>query len=94
MEKIAIPHWTSPGRAEVDFVIASGESILPLEVKAGASREKRSLRVYGEKFKPAALSRAGVRNFKRVGDFCNYPLYAVSLFPALTARSSSVAEEG
>lgn len=86
--------WTSPGRAEVDFVIASGESILPLEVKAGASREKRSLRVYGEKFKPAALSRAGARNFKRDGDFCNYPLYAVSLFPGLTARSSLAAKEG
>jgi hypothetical protein len=35
---------------------------IPLEVKAGASREKRSLRVYGKKFKPAALSRAGARS--------------------------------
>jgi predicted AAA+ superfamily ATPase len=82
-------YWTSPGRAEVDFVMASGEAILPLEVKSGTSREKRSLRVYGERFKPPALSRAGARNFKRDGDFCNYPLYAVSLFPSLTARSSA-----
>ena len=79
-------YWTSPGRAEVDFVIASGEDIFPLEVKAGTNREKRSLRIYGEKFKPAALSRAGARNFKHDGDICNYPLYALSLFPGLFTK--------
>jgi hypothetical protein len=31
---------------------------------------------------------AGARNFKRDNDFCNFPLYAISLFPGLTARSS------
>jgi len=79
-------YWSSKSRAEVDFVVAAGESIYPLEVKAGAGREKRSLRVFAERFGPRTLSRTGTRNFKRDGDVCNYPLYAVSLFPRLSAR--------
>jgi len=54
--------------------------ILPLEVKAGISKQKKSLRVYGEKFKPLVLSRSTLMNFKEDGKIRNYPLYAVSLF--------------
>jgi len=73
-------YWSSKNTAEVDFVVALKNQILPLEVKAGISKQKKSLRVYGEKFKPPVLSRSTLMNFKEDGKIRNYPLYAVSLF--------------
>ena len=73
-------YWSSKNTAEVDFVIALENQILPLEVKAGISKQKKSLRVYGEKFNPPVLSRSTLMNFKEDGKIRNYPLYAVSLF--------------
>ena len=73
-------YWSSENTAEVDFVVSLKNQILPLEVKAGVSRQKKSLCVYGEKFKPSVLSRSTLMNFKEDGNIRNYPLYAVSLF--------------
>jgi len=73
-------YWSSKNTAEVDFVVSLKNQILPLEVKAGVSRQKKSLRVYGEKYKPPVLSRSTLMNFKEDGRIRNYPLYAVSLF--------------
>lgn len=77
-------YWTGGSTAEVDFIVFSGEAVYPLEVKAGTSRGKASLKVYGEKYSPPVLSRATLMNFKRDGNLCNYPLYAVSHFPMLS----------
>ena len=74
-------YWTSRGMAEVDFVLPYKLEIYPLEVKAGISTHKKSLLVYGEKYKPKILSRTTLMNLKKDGKLCNYPLYIVSLFP-------------
>jgi predicted AAA+ superfamily ATPase len=74
-------YWTSSNTAEVDFIVPYEEQIFPLEVKAGISTKKKSLKIYDGKYNPAALSRATLRNFKQDGKICNYPLYAVSYFP-------------
>ncbi len=79
-------YWTSEGIAEVDFVVSTEQQIFPLEVKAGFSKKKKSLLVYGEKYSkeesaPPVLSRASLRNFAHDGNIINYPLYAISLFP-------------
>ena len=79
-------YWTSEGIAEVDFVISTEHHIFPLEVKAGFSKQKKSLTLYDSKFSkeenaPLVLSRASLRNFTLDGKLVNYPLYAVSLFP-------------
>lgn len=74
-------YWTSPGKAEVDFVFPVGESIYPLEVKAGVNLKSKSLKVYNEKYNPGILSRASLLNLKKDKKACNYPLYAISLFP-------------
>lgn len=76
-------YWASDGQAELDFLVESEGGIYPLEVKAGVSRRKRSLRVYGDRYHPPALSRATLMNFRHDGDIWNLPLYAVSKFPAL-----------
>jgi predicted AAA+ superfamily ATPase len=77
----ALYYWSSDFRAEVDFVIPHNEEIFPLEVKAGTSKYKKSLTAFGEKYGSHVLSIATLRNFKQDGKVCNYPLYAVSLFP-------------
>jgi predicted AAA+ superfamily ATPase len=74
-------YWTSPGKAEVDFVFPAKESIYPLEVKAGVNLKSKSLAVYNEKYNPGILSRASLLNLKQDKKTCNYPLYALSLFP-------------
>jgi len=74
-------YWRTQSRAEVDFILSVDEKIFPLEVKSGFSRRKKSLRIYGEKYKPDVLSRTTLMNFKHDGNVCNYPLYGISLFP-------------
>ena len=76
-------YWTSDGIAEVDFLVEADGRIYPLEVKAGVSTRKKSLLQYGTKYSPTALSRATLMNFRLDGAIRNYPLYAVSRFPAL-----------
>ncbi len=76
-------YWSHKSSAEVDFIIQRDDRVYPLEVKAGASRRKTSLIVYGEKYDAPVLSRATAMNFRKERNLVNYPLYAVSLFPFL-----------
>lgn len=80
-------YWASKNFAEVDFVIPFGDSFFPLEVKSGASKKKKSLKVLGEKYTSLALSRTTMMNFKKDGKIYNFPLYGISLFPKLITRS-------
>jgi predicted AAA+ superfamily ATPase len=76
-------YWTSPGKAEVDFVFSVDGGIYPLEAKAGPNPQGKSLKVYMEKYKPPLLTRTNLLNLCKNGSTCNYPLYAISLFPPL-----------
>ena len=77
----ALHYWASQGTAEIDFVIEDEQRFYPLEVKAGVSSKKKSLLVFGQKYKDAVLSRATLMNLKKDGKIANYPLYLVSRFP-------------
>ena len=71
-------YWTSNFEAEVDFIIFNNENeIIPIEVKSGLSRRKKSLNVYIEKYKPNMSIRLSPRNFTRDGELANIPLYAI-----------------
>ena len=70
-------YWTSSGVAEVDFVIEHELDLYPLEVKAGISRKKKSLLVYGNQYAPKRLLRTTAMNLKQDGNVCNIPLYLV-----------------
>jgi len=74
-------YWTSPGKAEVDFVFSFNDRIYPLEAKAGFYPQSKSMKVFNEKYKPGMLSRTSLLNLQKNGNSCNYPLYAISLFP-------------
>jgi predicted AAA+ superfamily ATPase len=73
-------YWSSEHEAEVDFLIEIGDSVIPLEVKAGASRKTKSLRVFEKKFQPKTLYRTTALNFRLDGGIQNIPLYALGNF--------------
>jgi uncharacterized protein len=74
-------YWTSRGIAEIDFLIEEDHEIYPLEVKAGASKKKKSLLIYNQKYAPSKLIRSTAMNLKHDGNIYNYPLYLISQFP-------------
>lgn len=76
-------YWSSEGTAELDFIVEHDQTIYPLEVKAGNSQKKKSLLVYGNKYKADVLSRATLMNLKHDGAIYNYPLYLISRFPII-----------
>lgn len=80
-------YWkSSGGRAEVDFLIQHEEEIFPLEAKSGINPRSKSLKSYDVQFSPGQLSRTTLLNLKHDGSICNYPLYAIPLFPELGCR--------
>jgi predicted AAA+ superfamily ATPase len=75
-------YWKSEGKkAEVDFLCEHNGEIYPLEAKAGVNPRSKSLKSYDNQFSPHVLSRTTLLNLKRDGKICNYPLYAITLFP-------------
>lgn len=80
-------YWKSEGTAKIDFLIDCNNHILPLEVKAGTSRQKKSLLVYADKFEPHLLLRTSLLNLCKNGKVLNIPLYALEQLPRLLSQS-------
>lgn len=70
-------YWKSKNDAEVDYIIQHKNSIIPLEVKSGTSRNIKSLRSYEDKYNPKLIIRISPRNFIQDEKFINIPLYSV-----------------
>ncbi|HWR61467.1 MAG TPA: ATP-binding protein [Clostridia bacterium] len=71
-------YWAAErGTAEVDFVIDNGSDIIPIEVKAEANLQAKSLKVYRERFNPALSVRASMADYKREAWLLNLPLWAI-----------------
>ena len=71
-------YWSSPGKAEVDFVFQDRQGdIIPLEAKSAENVRSKSLRNYREIYKPAYSIRVSARNFGFENGIKSIPLYAV-----------------
>jgi predicted AAA+ superfamily ATPase len=71
-------YWTSPGKAEVDFVFQDRQgNIIPLEAKSAENVRSKSLRSYCDIYKPEYSVRASGRNFGFENGIRSIPLYAV-----------------
>lgn len=78
LEDLGVYYYTNDrGSCEVDFVIDTGEQIIPVEVKAEVNLKAKSLRVYKEKFEPEVSVRASMADYKKEDWLVNLPLYAV-----------------
>lgn len=65
------------GSCEVDFVVDTGEQIIPVEVKAELNLKAKSLKTYQEKFLPELSIRTSMTDYKKEEWLVNLPLYAI-----------------
>ncbi len=61
----------------MDFIIDTGEQIVPVEVKAEINLKAKSLKTYREKFNPEISVRISMADYKKEGWLLNLPLYMV-----------------
>ena len=78
IEDLGVYYYTNDrGSCEIDFVLDTGEKIIPLEVKAEVNLRAKSLKTYYEKYSPALSVRTSMADFKKENWLVNLPLYAV-----------------
>lgn len=78
IDDLGIYYYTNDrGSCEVDFIIDTGEQIVPVEVKAEVNLKAKSLRTYREKFNPEISVRTSMADYKKEDLLVNLPLYAV-----------------
>lgn len=65
------------GSCEVDFVVDTGELIIPVEVKAEVNLRAKSLKTYREKFSPDVFIRTSMSDYKKEDWLVNLPRYAI-----------------
>lgn len=65
------------GSCEIDFVIDTGEWIVPVEVKAETNLKAKRLQVYRDKFSPDLSVRTSMADYKKEAWLVNLPLYAI-----------------
>jgi len=71
-------YWSSPGKAELDFVFQDrGGNIIPLEVKSADNVRSKSLRQYVSLYNPDYSVRVSAKNFGYENGIKSIPLYAV-----------------
>ena len=78
VEDLNIYYYTNDrGSCEVDFVVDTGEQIIPVEVKAEVNLRAKSLKTYREKFSPTVSIRTSMSDYKEEDWLINLPLYAI-----------------
>lgn len=78
IDDLGVYYYTNDrGSCEVDFVIDTGEKIIPVEVKAEVNLKAKSLRVYKDKYDPEISIRTSMADYKKEDWLVNLPLYAM-----------------
>ena len=78
LEDLGIYYYTNDrGSCEIDFVVDTGEQIIPIEVKAEVNLKAKSLKFYHEKFSPGISVRTSMADFKKEDWLINLPLYQI-----------------
>ena len=78
IQDLDIYYYTNDrGSCEIDFVVDTGELIVPIEVKAEVNLRAKSLKTYQEKFSPEVSVRTSMADYKREEWLINLPLYAI-----------------
>jgi predicted AAA+ superfamily ATPase len=71
-------YWSSPGKAELDFVFQDSQgNIIPLEGKSVDNVKSKSLRQFVSLYKPAYSIRVSTKNFGHENEIKSIPLYAL-----------------
>lgn len=71
-------YWTNDrSSAEIDFLLDTGNQVVPVEVKAETNLKAKSLKSYYGKFNPAISVRTSMADYKREDWLLNIPLWAI-----------------
>jgi predicted AAA+ superfamily ATPase len=78
-EELSIYYWSSEkSTAEIDFLVQSGEKVIPIEVKAEENLQAKSLKSFYQKYKPLISIRTSMSDYRIDDWLTNLPLYAFS----------------
>ena len=78
IEDLGVYYYTNDrGSCEIDFVVDTGEHIVPIEVKAETNLRAKSLKTYRERFEPELSVRTSMADYKKEDWLLNLPLYAI-----------------
>lgn len=78
IEDLKLYYYTNDrGSCEIDFVVDTGEQIVPVEVKAETNLKAKSLKTYQEKFEPRLSVRTSMADYKKEEWLLNLPLYTI-----------------
>ncbi len=84
IDDLGVYYYTNDrGSCEVDFVVDTGEMIVPVEVKSEINLKAKSLKTYREKYSPELSVRTSMADYKKEDRFVNLPLYAIEQIRAL-----------
>ena len=85
IEDFDVYYYTNDrGSCEVDFVVDTGEQIVPVEVKAEVNLRSKSLKTYQEKFLSEVCVRTSMSDYKKEEWLVNLPLYAIDQIKSVT----------
>ena len=78
IEDLGVYYYTNDrGSCEIDFVVDTGEQIVPIEVKAETNLRAKSLKTYRDRFEPELSVRTTMAEYKKEDWLLNLPLYAI-----------------
>ena len=78
IDDLSVYYYTNDrGSCEIDFIVDTGDRIIPVEVKAEVNLRAKSLKTYREKFAPEISIRTSMANYKKEDWLINLPLYAI-----------------
>lgn len=91
IEDLGVYYYTNDrGSCEVDYVIDTGELIVPVEVKAEVNLKAKSLKTFRDKFSPEISVRTSMANYKEEDWLINLPLYAIEQISGVVNKNHSV----
>lgn len=78
IDDLGLYYYTNDrGSCEVDFIVDTGEYVVPVEVEAEVNRKAKSLKTYREKYNPEISVRTSMADYKKEDWLVNMPLYAI-----------------
>lgn len=78
IDNLGIYYYTKDrGSCEVDFIIDTGEQIVPVEVKAEVNLKAKSLKTFREKYAPEISIRTSMSDYQKDDWLVNLPLYSI-----------------
>ena len=78
IDNLTVCYFTNDrGSCEIDFIVDTGETVVPIEVKAEVNLKAKSLKTFCEKYNPESAVRTSMADYRKEDWLTNLPLYAI-----------------